>query len=371
MWIELHQSVWTHRKTLLLADALDLDPTYAAAHMARLWTWALDNAQDGDLSGLPPRVIAAGAGWTGDPERFVAAVVAAGFLDQVGDSLLLHDWHDYAGRLMEQRRLNAERNKRKRQLYDDPVLTAAVRQRDGDTCRYCGKTVNWRDRKSPTGGTYDHVDPDGPNTVENVVVACRGCNSRKGRRTPEEAGMILLPPRTPAGHLSGSARDLPEIYRQSALKSAYHTKPNQEDTATADNAPARAREGPPADPCAEEQARDLILRYFPSWTLSGTPYQMLLSYADDLGWDLLLIAVQRTLGAGQTDIRYCLGILKRWDTAGIRSVADLEVQEARFRAKREEAAIQRRARSPTREVREVHPIDEFDWTGFDPGDEGG
>lgn len=373
-WIELHQSVWSHRKTLLLADALEIDPIYAAAHMIHLWTWALDNAQDGDLSGLPPRVIAAGAGWPGDPERFVAAVVAAGFLDQVGDSLLLHDWHDYAGRLMEQRRLNAERNKRKRQLYDDPVLTSAVRQRDGDTCRYCGKTVNWRDRKSPTGGTYDHVDPDGPNTVENVVVACRGCNSRKGRRTPEEAGMILLPPRTPAGHLSGSARDLPEIYRQSALKSAYHTKPNQEDTAAADNAPARATEPAAASPGeaqAREQTLELINRHFPKWAVSGRPYELLLSYADDLGWDLLLIAVQRTLGAGKTDIRYCIGILKRWDEAGIRTVEDMEVHEARSRAEREQTNPQRRARSPTREPpREVHPIDEFDWTGFDDCDNG-
>lgn len=113
-WIELHQTVWTHRKTLLLGHALDLPPAYAAAHMLQLWCWALDNAPDGDLSGLPPAVIAAGAGWTGDPGQFVDAAVDAGFLDREDDCLLIHDWYDYAGKLIEKRQQDAERKRRAR-----------------------------------------------------------------------------------------------------------------------------------------------------------------------------------------------------------------------------------------------------------------
>ena len=56
----------------------------------------------------------------------------------------------------------------------------AVRERDGDACRYCGKRVNWSDRRGPGGATYDHTDPAGPSTAENLVVACRSCNSKKG-----------------------------------------------------------------------------------------------------------------------------------------------------------------------------------------------
>jgi hypothetical protein len=36
------------------------------------------------------------------------------------------------------------------------TITGPVRLRDGDECRYCGVIVNWNDRKSNRGGTYDH-----------------------------------------------------------------------------------------------------------------------------------------------------------------------------------------------------------------------
>ena len=43
----------------------------------------------------------------------------------------------------------------------------------------------------------DHVQPyakSGTEEEENLVTACTLCNSKKRDRTPEEAGMILLPP---------------------------------------------------------------------------------------------------------------------------------------------------------------------------------
>lgn len=105
-WIELHQAVWTHRKTFELAARLDLDETYAAAHVIRLWTWALDNSPEGDLSSLSDRAIAFGSGWRGDAETFVAALVDVGWLDP---NRQIHDWEEYAGRLAERRRANTER----------------------------------------------------------------------------------------------------------------------------------------------------------------------------------------------------------------------------------------------------------------------
>jgi len=99
----------------MLAALLDIDEMYAAAHMIRLWTWALDNAQDGDLSGLPPKVISFGAGWKGDPDAFVHAAIQAGWIDQEGDRLVLHDWYDYAGRLIEKREANKERARKSRE----------------------------------------------------------------------------------------------------------------------------------------------------------------------------------------------------------------------------------------------------------------
>ena len=75
-------------------------------------------------------------------------------------------------------------------LPDSPWSKAAypaVYQRDGRACRYCGATAAL---------TIDHVVPriqGGGDEAENLVVACRTCNSRKHGRTPEQAGMVLRP----------------------------------------------------------------------------------------------------------------------------------------------------------------------------------
>ena len=110
----MHQSVWTHRKTLTLAAELNLELIYAAAHLIHLWTWALDNAPDGELTGLADKVIAFGAGWTSNSETFVKAAIASGWLDEADGRLSIHDWYNYAGRLLEKKKANADRMKRAR-----------------------------------------------------------------------------------------------------------------------------------------------------------------------------------------------------------------------------------------------------------------
>jgi len=67
------------------------------------------------------------------------------------------------------------------------TLKKAVIERDKCTCRYCGK--------SEIVLTLDHLTPyiqGGESTLENLVVACKSCNSKKHGRTPEQAGMQLL-----------------------------------------------------------------------------------------------------------------------------------------------------------------------------------
>lgn len=95
----------------------------------------------------------------------------------------------------------------KRTELRNPMILKAVRDRDGDWCRYCGHKVNWNDRRGTYGATYDHIIPGLLAGVENLVVACRSCNSAKGYRTPEEAGLTLLNPRTrvrPRSDLNGT-----------------------------------------------------------------------------------------------------------------------------------------------------------------------
>lgn len=72
----------------------------------------------------------------------------------------------------------------------------ALFNRDEWTCQYCGR----RFPKSQL--TIDHVYPrsrGGKTTWDNVVCACQKCNTTKGDRTPQEAGMRLLKrPRQPS-----------------------------------------------------------------------------------------------------------------------------------------------------------------------------
>jgi hypothetical protein len=79
-----------------------------------------------------------------------------------------------------------ERWARDKRLKRDSELCRRIKKRDRNLCRYCGVRVNWNDKVSPVGGTYDHVDPDGENDFGNVAVACRRCNGRKKDRTPEQ-----------------------------------------------------------------------------------------------------------------------------------------------------------------------------------------
>ena len=71
-----------------------------------------------------------------------------------------------------------------------------IYERDNYTCQYTGK------RLSSSQLNIDHVIPrsrGGKNTWENLVTCSVDANSRKGNRTPAEAGMKLIRrPRRPA-----------------------------------------------------------------------------------------------------------------------------------------------------------------------------
>lgn len=60
-----------------------------------------------------------------------------------------------------------------------------VFKRDDYTCLYCGSKKNL---------TIDHVIPKskgGDNSWKNLATSCQRCNSNKGDKTPEQAGMKL------------------------------------------------------------------------------------------------------------------------------------------------------------------------------------
>lgn len=68
--------------------------------------------------------------------------------------------------------------------------------RDKWSCQYCGEQHKTQEL------TFDHVIPrsrGGRTSWENIVAACRPCNTTKGNMMPEEAGMYpMKEPRRPS-----------------------------------------------------------------------------------------------------------------------------------------------------------------------------
>lgn len=134
-WIESHQSLSRHRKTLRAAALLRVNRHQLIGHLHELWWWALDNVPaDGNLGDLTDLEIAQGAEWSGDPTEFVRALTDAGFIDETDDGRYLHDWYDYAGKYLEKRAQDAERKRVARRKSGgrpaDVQLTSAGRPQD-------------------------------------------------------------------------------------------------------------------------------------------------------------------------------------------------------------------------------------------------
>lgn len=73
--------------------------------------------------------------------------------------------------------------------HEAPFTRRNLFLRDDSTCQYCGK------RGSGDRMSIDHVTPrsrGGVTSWDNCVLACVGCNARKGNRTLKEAGLRLL-----------------------------------------------------------------------------------------------------------------------------------------------------------------------------------
>lgn len=118
-WIESHQSLSRHRKTLRAASLLKVDRHKLIGHLHELWWWGLDNAgADGQLDGISELEIATAAGWPErDAGRFVKALCAAdpkgaaGFLEVRESHYVLHDWFEYAGKFNDQVELRRQSNR--------------------------------------------------------------------------------------------------------------------------------------------------------------------------------------------------------------------------------------------------------------------
>ena len=96
------------------------------------------------------------------------------------------------------------------------ITRRGVFVRDSHRCQYCGKRAE----------NIDHVHPrsrGGQHVWENVVAACRACNSRKRDRLPSEIRMRpIRPPRAPGRYawVGQAVTSIPEAWREYILPEA-------------------------------------------------------------------------------------------------------------------------------------------------------
>lgn len=107
-WARVDADFPQHPKLAKLREALR--SPLAEVYVVRLWCWTLKYAPGGDLTPFSNAAVAAGCGYRGDADRFVDALVSAGFLDvtpvpgrdaltrREGDATVVHDWFEHSGK---------------------------------------------------------------------------------------------------------------------------------------------------------------------------------------------------------------------------------------------------------------------------------
>ena len=126
-WIKSHQELARHPKTRKLARLLSISLPDALGRLHLLWWWALDYAEDGDLSKHDSADIADALLWEGEPDALIDALITSGFLDS---DRKIHDWWEYAGSLVEKRRANATRMRARRAAYVQDTTIARTGARE-------------------------------------------------------------------------------------------------------------------------------------------------------------------------------------------------------------------------------------------------
>lgn len=239
LWIESHLNLRDHPKTKRLVRFLEIERPLAIGLLHNLWWWAMDYARDGDLTDFADAEIADAAEWRGDPGLFINGLAQAGgeasegFLEYTADGRrVLHDWVDYAGRLIAaegiKRAANAARQKawrdRQRALAEAKDADKEAEQRNASVTRYVTR------RNGPTGPDQTGPDRTGPpladatpsgaagGTLEGSQIPMAAQNGRAVAAPVVVGPMKPAPPRRPDLHWDAMVAALGYNPRQQGAK---------------------------------------------------------------------------------------------------------------------------------------------------------
>lgn len=228
-WLKVDDKITTHPKWLTLSPPAKLLWFHAAV-------WCAAHNNDGHIPPESMPLVAFSASVQPHEIDDACAMLVKARLwtrraKAKGGGFEIVNWLDYQpSRQQVKERAEADERKAERKKLHDwlhkkkpgKLVKAMIDRRDGMHCRYCGEltVVTQGDRRSSQRRTYDLLDPDSrwdidasalhDSELEAIaalwVVSCGWCNSVKGSRTPDEAGLEVLPPPTRRrGDLSLSA----------------------------------------------------------------------------------------------------------------------------------------------------------------------
>lgn len=167
MWIESHQSIRNHPKVKKAARLSGINEYEMIGRLHCMWWWAIDYAPDGDVTKYSKEDIESAVDWTGTPGDFYDSLLNCGFnghcglIEVIDDAIVIHDWHEYGGRLLEKREANAQRMREKRAAHVQ------------------GTTV------ARTGATEQTEQTEQDNTLQHLVLTTFGAKRFKNATQAE------------------------------------------------------------------------------------------------------------------------------------------------------------------------------------------
>ena len=229
-WLQVHQTLKDHRKLFDAADQLEVEPPHMMGLLVSFWLWALDNAPTGSLVDITPRMISRAAQWDGDPEKLAKTLIRAGWIDEKEDGTLeIHDWYEYAGKLIDQRQAEKERSRSRRAAAaasadaspDDPTPTAG---RPANSRKKAGGRVDQsREDKTREGSTPPSPSDEGSDGGTKSLVEARFLEFWKAypKKTGKQYALKAWNKIKPTAELRRSEAERPVAPGERAL----HTEP--------------------------------------------------------------------------------------------------------------------------------------------------
>ena len=266
-WIQVYSNLPEHPKIYALVDRLKLRRnSEAVGIVVSLWLWAAKNAPDGDLSGFPDRAIAAAVGYPLNlSHKLCKELIETGWLDV--DNSGGYRIHDWED-------------------HASMLMDALSRQK----AMARERSRRYRRRKSATDQALLAED-----AVENHV----------------------------ARHVTHHASDVTDYAMHHAETVTRHaptrpdlTEPNHNHNSLSESSSSWSKE-------------KLSSLFSPRLTLSESAMDELLSLTDGMEEAVVRRALDIAQDNGKLVWGYVKGILKNWNSCGIRTLSQVEEREAK------------------------------------------